>query len=210
MMVNTLTDDPLANEVLSLSQPKIEANNKYFAHTLVVDHQIGDATAGLTGARNDGIPKEGYHTTVHFVDRGAFPSFPAPIAGTGQLFTNTANGDQALFYESGGGVAIQLSNPIGAKAATNGWAPFGFFIVQWGIIPLAASGAFTPVLFATSNINFPSNCFNVVLTMINNQGNHPSANSVFVTAGTVSNLGFSITNTTGSSTQSAYWLAIGN
>jgi hypothetical protein len=191
------TDIPNQPNAPSADQPLMKTNTNNLVTWMAVDHiQVKSANSGI-------------HNVIHFNTQSGDPGVTVPA--TGQLYTKTVSGDQQLFYETGLGVISQLSGPTTPSAATNGYVYLpGGILLQWGTIGVNASGAYTPVTFATSNIVFPNNCFNVVLTMINNQGTGPSANSLFVRSGSVLKTGFQITNTSGSASQSAYWIAIGN
>lgn len=198
-MVNTLTDSPVASHTLAFDQPLMESNNKYFAHTLVVDHQIGDATAGLTGGRTDATAKEGYHTIIHYVNQGADP---APIAGVGQLYTKTVGADVALFYESGLGIVQQLTGNITPVAATNGKSFLaGGLIIQWGS---ATSADGTVVAF---NTPFPTNLYSLVIShSAPGAGENTGA---IISAASKTLTGFTL-RVSGSGSASYSYVAIGN
>lgn len=179
----------------SVDQPNMTINNNSAFNIWDIDHFGFNDNQG------------GYHNIIHMPSN----STPALIAGIGQVFAQTVGSDIQLFYESALGVVSQLTGPSAPSANTNGYIYLsGGILLQWGTIPIAKTGTATPVLFATSNINFPNNCYVVLPVFINDQGNSPSANTVFVKSGTVSKLGFTLTNSSSSSTQSAFWAAIGN
>ena len=179
-MPNTLTDAPVASHTLAFDQPLMEANNLYFAHTLIVDHQIGDATANLSGGHKDNDLNEGYHKIIRFVNQAAFPG--AAAGGPGQFFTKTANTtpEKELFYRSPTGVFSQLtySNAgtiptFGAQAVINanqtgGWTylPGGNtpgtnmpIMINYGTVKMLSASQV--VSFAST---FPISCFLVFVT----------------------------------------------
>lgn len=166
---------------------------------------------------SDNSSTSGYHKAVHLLDN---VGNPAAIASTGITYSKSVNDsiatDQTLFYlASANNFISRMTMNFQPVSLANGYTflpgnDTNGVMIQWGIKAIAASGTSTPVLFVTSNKNFPNNCFSVQLTGINNQGDSPSANSAFVKSGSVSKLGFTITNSSSSSTQSVYWVAIGN
>jgi len=166
-------------------------------------------TLGIDHINNNGQPGSqpaGYHNVIRSVPQGSNPS---PITGYGQLYSKTINSfttDQALFWETGAGLIQQLTVNLTPKVATNGYTFLpGGFILQWGIATVAASTT-TALLFVTSNVNFPNNCFNVSVTGIRSNS---GGDGIFVSTGSVSPTGFTFRNGSGSITQ-AYWTAIGN
>lgn len=190
------TTVPASGNNPSVDQPSMLQNTSSISALIARDHVGFNNTLG------------GYHQVIHFNNQG---SDPTVLAGFGQLYTKTGSGDQQLYYKSGNNVVTQLTGPNATVPGTNGYTWLeGDILLQWGTIAVNASGSSTTVTFSTSNIQFPTTCFNVTLTMINNQGNSPSANSLFVKDGSVSNTSFKIVNTSSSSSQSAYWVAIGN
>lgn len=193
----------------SLGQTKSTIRNNLDGtfQTLAVDHVNNNGQPGSQPA--------GYHTIIHQVPQASVST----VSGYNQIFSGIpgtlivngvttpaipSNGDTQLYALTGQGGLSQLT---GYGATSNGYVWIGGLLLQWGTISVSSSGTYTPVSFTP---NFPHNCFNVVLTMINNQGSSPSANSLFVRSGSVLKSGFSIVNTSGSSSQSAYWMAIGN
>lgn len=176
---------------------------------LQTNFQQLDTIFGIDHIPYSQLPNQGYHTKVHLVP--AAP--PAFTAGTGQLVSTTTtdiNTDQSLYWLTGANRLLQLTMNFDSVKAGNGYTFLpGGIIFQWGITPLLAAGSYTTVTFATSNKAFPNACLSVMLTRISDQGTSPSANSVFVRDSSVTSTGFQITNTTSSSSQFAYWWAIG-
>lgn len=195
-------DIPDAPNNPSNDQPKMKVNTNSIDSIIDVDHYSFETNS------------DGWHKQVTLPQLGAAPT---TVVGQLALYSKAVNplGSTGLFMIRQGvaGTEVQLTSAkiTAPVALTNGYTFLpGDILIQWGSTAISAAGSFTTVLFATSNVNFPNNCFNVVLTMINNQGASPSANSVFVKSGSVSTTGFQITNTSSSATQSAYWVAIGN
>lgn len=162
--------------------------------------------------------QNGYHTSIHFVPVSTgSPNIPPTgytnTTGFGQLFTATTNDgvatDQMLFYDSGtGNNLIQLTNNF---TPTNGiygktFLPGGI-IEQWGQATVVSTSA--AVLFATNNINFPNDVYNIQLTNLIDSSATAKSSAVTVKSGSVSRLGFTITAATSSFPQVIYWRAIG-
>jgi hypothetical protein len=187
---------PAANDPPKNDQPTMQSNAASIASIIAVDH-IGF-----------NIPNGGYHKVIHQPPQGADPT---AIPGIGQTYTKTLSGDQQLFFESGGGVITQLTGPNTAIAAGNGytWIPGGI-LLQWGSITGGlTSGTNTDLFFATANINFPNNCFNVNATLIN-AGSTNNEQTISIRDGSVSNLGFKWNYSGGGAYSGFFWFAIGN
>jgi hypothetical protein len=183
----------------SLGQSKATIRNNLDGtfQTLAVDH-----------VSNNGpnMQPAGYHTVAHFVPQGTNP--PA-VTGYGQLFSKTINSfttDQALFWETGAGLIQQLTVNLTPSATTNGYTFLpGGLIFQWGIVNFPPRNG--TVTFATANISFPGNCFNVLTTMI---GNSSGGNDVGVFSVTKTAFQWTFTGSSSSSYTGFYWTAIGN
>lgn len=197
------TNIPFANNPPSVDQPNMEINTNSIDGIIAVDHVGFNSNNG------------GYHTDIHMIPQG---SDPAQITDIGQLYTKTVtfNGktDAALFYRSGTTLSssnslTQITAPKGTSASANGYAFLpGGIVMQWGIInsPPMPSGTTTPLSF---NINFPNNCFNIQMTLIND-GSTTNAQVMSIRIGSVSTSGFSWNYTGGSAYRGFYWVAIGN
>lgn len=200
------TNIPFANNPPSVDQPNMEINTNSIDGIIAVDHVGFNSNNG------------GYHTDIHMIPQGIDP---AQITDIGQLYTKTVtfNGktDAALFYRSGTTLSssnslTQITAPKGTSASANGYAFLpGGIIMQWGIInsPPMPSGTTTPLAFNTSNIDFPNNCFNIQMTLIND-GSTNNAQVMSIRIGSVSASGFSWNYTGGSAYRGFYWVAIGN
>ncbi len=199
-MVNTLTDSPISTHTLAQDQPLMEENNKYYAHTLIVDHQIGDASPGLTGGRTDATAKEGYHKVIHYVTNAVDPGV---IANVGQLYTKVVGADVALFYESALGVIQQLTANITPVAATNGksFLPGGL-IIQWG-----SAGATADATVVAFNTAFPNNLYSCVVSHTSAGAAEATGNVVSAASKTLN--GFTL-RVTGTGSASYSYIAIGN
>jgi hypothetical protein len=110
-------------------------------------------------------------------------------------------GDTQLYALSGAGVLSQLT---GSSQNTNGYAWVGGILMQWGVV--TTPGTTGTVSFATSNVNFPNNCFNVTLTCRYDGALFAAS---FSLKGLPSKTAFVYTGSTVNSTD-LYWVAIGN
>jgi hypothetical protein len=173
-----------------------------------------DTTYGVDHVKYSVALNNGYHKNIHLVPNALSVATP----GFGQLFNDTVNDgfdtDQILYFLTGtGNKLLQLTSNVVPKKATNGYTFLpGGFLLQWGIFPVkippaSSTGA---IVFATSNIDFPNNCFNVSCTLIAKVGGTGSANTIAPIDGTVTKTGFNYSYTGTDSYVKMYWLAIGN
>lgn len=192
----------------SNDQPDMKINNDSASDIWDVDHFGFNNNFG------------GFHAKTTYVNR---TTVPTPAAGQIALFSiaGSASSELNSIKDANAGTqTVLITSKIGAPSAEINGSTYlpgpkigvgtfngGGILLFWGTVNVLASGTGTPVSF---NPAFPNQCFNVVLTMINNQGNSPSANSLFVKSGSVTPSGFTIINTSSSSAQQAYWQAIGN
>ena len=168
-------------------------------------------------------PPNGYHTVVHLAANSFiadnppnnYPIIPPTAAGfTGEVFTTQSNdginGDEMLWYQSGGGRLIQITrNFVPTTSNNTNNAPsgstfmLGGLIFKWGTIS-AVSETATPILFTSLGVTqFPNNCFSIVANL---NGGTSSAN---LNVSNISALGFTYYNTSGT-TRTFFWWAIGN
>jgi hypothetical protein len=190
------TTVPASGNNPSVDQRDMLQNTSSISELIAIDHVGFNNTLG------------GYHQVIHFNNQAGDP---AVIAGVGQLYTKTSSGDQQIFYKSGGNVITQLTGPNATVPGTNGYTWLeGDILLQWGFIagPLPSSTT-TALLFSTSNIQFPNNCFNIQLTLTN-PGSTGNAQTMSVKLSTVSKTGFSWNYSGGSAYNGFYWQAIGN
>ena len=207
-MANTYTDTPIASHTLAADQPVIEGNFLYLANTLGTSNaKNGDHQIALTGV--DTTQFEGRHRQVCLNNRhGAAPT----VAGIGDGTNVLLYGDNGnLFFGSATGAgAFQLTTyNAGANfgANPNGWTFLpGGLIMQYGTIAVNPSGTPTTIPFP---ITFPTSVLSITMSFINNGGDSPSANSVYVKAGTVLTNQFNVTNSSSGTLISIYWMAIG-
>jgi hypothetical protein len=174
-------------------QPLMQTNAANIASIFAQDH-VGVNT-----------PNGGIHTVVHFQTQTIEP--PQTNPATGQIYTEIPVGDTdaQLFYKSPNNIVTQLTSD-NQSDTLNGYVTLpGGIIIQWGTQAINAQG-YTEITFTSP---FPAECFNISLTLQNNQSN-PSPNSAFVLQGSVNKNNFIIYYTGGSSTQLLYWQAIGN
>ena len=181
----------------SLGQTKATIRNNLDGtfQTLAIDHIDNNGQPGSQPA--------GYHKVIHAVPQG---SDPAAIVGYGQLYSKTINSfttDQALFWETGGGLIQQLTANITPTAATNGssFLPGGL-IIQWGSAAAATDG--TTVNF---NVTFPTNLFS--LTIAHSAAGSGENTGAIVSAALKTTAGFRL-RINGSSSASYSYIAIGN
>lgn len=186
---------PLPSDVLSVSQQDIRANFSQANTSFGTDHfAFSDQTA-----------QNGIHKQVRLQNQ--VPAGFAP--GDGALYAQLIAGNSWPVWQNATGATIMMSSPT--QALTNGYCslPGGLLLrgllLQWGVI--ATTGAVTPVLFVTSNKNFPTACFNVLITPSVASVNNNQQFSV----GNVSSTGFSIGVNSGYPVGSNFfWVAIGN
>src|SRR5208337_566337 len=89
----------------SADQSLMKLNNDAVNTIFGIDHVAFNTNQG------------GYHTDIHFVTQ---TMDPAAVLGFGQLYTKTLAGDQALFFESGGGKITQLTGGVAPSPVANG------------------------------------------------------------------------------------------
>jgi len=195
-----------------------------FTYTLGIPAGSHNPSADYTGMQENYTSIDGLIAVDHFGfndlnggwhKQSTYPNVsvdPTTVAGQIALYSKQGAISSELFMirDGNAGTAVNLTtSKVGSPSATPigvSWLPGGI-LIQWGTLAVSNNTTFTPVSFTPS---FPNACFNIVLTMINTQGITASANSLFVRSGSVSTTGFQIFNTSSSSAQSAYWLAIGN
>jgi hypothetical protein len=187
----------------SLGQTKSVIRNNLDGtfETLGIDHVNNN---GVTNNNLTGNPA-GYHNIAHFVPQGADP---AAIAGYGQLYSKTIDDetdDQALFWETGGGLIQQLTVNVTPSPTPNGYSFLpGGLIIQWGSV--ASPGTDGTVDFP---LEFPSGNppFSIVLTSKNSSASSGAITVNTSPAVTAAQFTYRITS---SSDALFYWMAIGN
>ena len=197
MPANTLTDNPQASHTLAFDQPLIEANNLYFANTLNKDHQIGPAN----GTRNDGIANEGYHTVIHLVNQ---LGDPAPVSAS-ELYTKTVSSNSELFYRYGSAPnnVFQLTNNGGTAANPGSSSLIGGILIKFGTITGSPILNGAPVTFLGS---FTTAVYSCVIT---GQTASTADKTINITAGSLTNAGFTVICSGSSNFTSLSYIAIG-
>lgn len=198
MPIPTYTEGyPPDGSTLGETKSTIRDNLDGTFQTLGIDHvnNNGDTDNGLSGK------PAGYHNIVRVVPQG---SNPGAVAGYGQLFSKTVNSytnDQALFWETGGGLVQQLTVNLTPSTATNGYTFLpGGLIMQWGTNNQGNN------TFVNFPIEFPTACLNVQATI------KDTANRQFVYTNTYQTNRFKIAllDSDGVGTTTVFtWLAIG-
>jgi len=209
-MITYNNNVPFGPDNPSADQPKMLTNTQHIADYVAVDH----VPFNVNGS--------GWHNKSTYVNQSSVPTTAAGqvalfsaagISGSELHMTRDAtSGVNVIMTTSAFGVPVAANNGYTFLPGPSGGARVGAIILQWGIIPVGPSGdTVTTVLFATVNQNFKNACYNVQLTVIaQNTDEDPSANNVFIVPGSVNATGFQISNSSSSSEQQVYWLAIGN
>lgn len=187
-------------------QPLMQVNAQSINNLIAVDH-VGFNTA------NGGI-----HKVIHFSNQVADPGASA----FGQLYTKTVNATNQLFYKTPAGNVAQLTSDLTPSPGQNGYTYLpGGIILQWGIRTMNLSGGSgTGVVnfSAFNNINFPNNIFNVSVTLLSDQSNTSSNNTLSVinytgggmTPPTTNRFYYNFNGQNSSNFAHFYWIAIGN
>lgn len=185
--------------------------------------QVADTSFGKDHyAFSDSTSNNGYHKVAHLVAISTiasnppnnFPIVPPPAVGfAGELFTTQSNvglvQDEILWYQTGGGILAQMTVNLTPVALANGYTFIpGGLILQWGVIAPTSATTVT-VTFATANIAFPQNCFNVQVTRQRPTADPGSSYEFYVDNSTISKTQFQVINRDGHS-YGFYWYAIGN
>lgn len=176
----------------SVDVGSMQTNTNTISLWVAVDHvRFNNTTAGL-------------HNQVTF-------SMNQAITGVGdgvsRLFANIQNGQSWPYWINALGTPIQMlsGNP---SPATKGYTYLpGGIIIQWGGGTVAASGTATAFTFG---IPFPNNLFAITIGSRTGEGNSPGENNQFIKEGTQNKDGFSIVNSSSSSSRAIYYMAIGN
>jgi hypothetical protein len=156
-----MTYDPLipaANEIISVSQPKILENFTQLNTIFGIDHvEYNNLIAA----------NRGKHTKVTYVQQSGDPA-TGPTVTEIQIYTKDVAGTPRIFVRRlGVGNIYQLDGGPTPVSATTGstWIPGGI-ILKWGQFkPAAASGTLDYV--ANGNTVFPTTTFRVFLNQIN-------------------------------------------
>ena len=190
---------PVGTTNLDVDYANIQTNFSQLNTLFSIDHvPLTDATAN-----------KGFHTVIHLLNQ---TGNPGNNLAAGQLYAKPGNvgSDKQLFFKTPGGGVEQIS---GNQALANGYGWFSGMLMQWGIVTSAFSSISGTVTFATNNVEFPTNCFNVQLTLI---GDSSSGQTLMVDSSVANNPDktrfvwkFTVNPNTTSYT-GFYWVAIGN
>ena len=200
----------------SLGQTKSTIRNNLDGtfQTIAVDH-----------VNNNGQPGSqppGYHTIIHQVPQTSV----ATVSGYNQVFSGVpgtliVNGTTTPAVPSGGNTQLYsltgagaLSQLTGHNAASNGYQWVGGILLQWGIHSLTGSTSERATInFASANVNFPNNLFNLQVSLIcRSPGTSSSQNTLCVVNGTLTNTSFQYqyNGEGGGRFPLFFWFAIGN
>lgn len=181
------------------------------------DHVPYTDTSGLPP-----MGQTGMHTAIHLVPVSTVASNGPnnqPIngytatSGFGQVLSAQINDginiDEALYFLTGGNRLQQLTRNFVPVTNTNG-ATFlpGGLILNWGTATVNLKGTPTNISF-TQAFSSSGNVFSITIGCINNSGNSPSENNVYVKTGTVTASQFTVTNSSSGTVTQIYWMAIG-
>jgi hypothetical protein len=173
-----------------------------------------DTTFGVDHIKFSQGTNNGFHTVVHLVNQNA-----DPVASTaaGQIYSKLAmippGGDSQLFFETPLGGVEQIS---GHLALANGYGWFSGMLIQWGFVNGSHAGFFSngdtgTVTFNVSNVNFPTNCFNVFIQPAYTNPAPTGVINISVRSASISTTGFQWAFIGPSNQYSKFfWAAIGN
>lgn len=204
---------PASTDNLSVSQGDIQGNFQTANTIMNINHYPFD----------DVTTNKGMHRFVELPRVGAPPGSLTPANGV--VYTGTANGETQLFYSpDNSNIAYQLTATNSTENATfktntnyapviagrlGGWTFLpGGLLLQYGTLNVAIIGTPTTLLFprAFLALTVP---YSITLGFINNGGDSPAENAVYVKQGTVTNIGCDLTNSSAGDLTSVYWMAIG-
>ncbi len=191
---------PQTGQSLGQTRDNIRDNFTNYNDTMSVNHVPPNGAGGYP---------QGKHTFAEFVVQAQSPPTTTAEVALYSRSLGIPNGTPQLFLQKENQLVntadIQMSRlDTGVLNAVNGWTFLpGGLIYQWGIFAFVGAASSVNVVFATSNISFPTNCWNVQLTGI-------GFNNTFDVTNT-DNLHFTASRSLGTlgSNQSFYWTAIG-
>ena len=191
----------------SLGQTKATIRNNLDGtfETLAIDHVDNN---GQPGSK-----PPGYHTIIHQVTQtnvsteSGYNQLFSGVAGT--LITNgmttpaiPPDGHTQLYSMNEGGGVFQLTG--GEPVSPNGYSWTGGILIQWGRVASPTQSG--TVNFSVANVQFPNNCFTVMLTLQRNGST--STQGVYLNGAPTAS-SFSWTGSSVGST-ALFWLAIGH
>jgi len=152
------------------------------------------------------LTNPGWHTYIKWSVQASDPT-----TGANEIneYVKVVGGVAKKFLATPSAGAIFVTYPgIPPSALSNGYSYLpGGLLIQWGSV--ASPGTSGTVTFATANIAFPTNLFNVQLTMGRVNASGGSGVAVIDTSQTFDKTTFSYISSTSSSV-TLYWVAIGN
>jgi hypothetical protein len=164
---------PLSNQSLGITQPIINTNFTVLNTNMGVDH------VDFTNPPPVSMGNGGRHNQVSLVQQSGNPT---AMASGNILFTKLSGGATELFMERATGDAstvIQLTYKPGNPSAGSFGISFlpGGLIIQWGVVTSPADN--NQILFGApgNRTPFPNNCFNVQIS----PGKSGSIDDVFLT-----------------------------
>jgi hypothetical protein len=216
----TSTFNPLVpNGLLNLS---VDYKN------LQLNFQQLDTSFGKDHIKFSITPNNGYHTVIHCVPFSTLasnppnnypisqltipPSAPLNVSGIGELFVAQTNDgifpDEQLYYQSGGGRLIQMTRNFIPTLAANG-ATFlpGGLILNWGQAVMNVNAS-NPTNITFTQAYASNSTIYSITTGYGSTSTSTTAQNAFVF--NITKTGFSVNNTSSSSSKILYWMAIGS
>jgi len=166
-------DIPFATNDPAVDQPDMQTNTNSIDTLINVDHlSFNTATGNQSDGYHKVIHQVPFSTTTSNPPKNNPPTLPAPVSGVGEIISVQmnpttgvgGNADEVLFYQSGGGRYLQLTNVLvgagnQALAATSGYTVLpGGIVMQWAQLT-------APVGTVNFPTPFPNICLNVQLTL---------------------------------------------
>jgi hypothetical protein len=193
---------PKPSDLLSNSQGDLLSNNGFLNASFSRNH------VPLNIATNNGK-----HTFIELPVLSAIPNPTPPLsAGQGTLYTKTVTQSQIFFTPGTSGNEYQLTRVItasfGSFSTNPGWSFLpGGLLIQWGTMILLANNSLTTVSFPVPFVN-AANVFSIQLTKVTTD-NSSTGQEVRVSSGSVTGSQFQISQSSSSSSNQVYWMAIG-
>lgn len=187
---------PQPTDRLAKSQQDLLSNNLQLNTSFGVNHYpFSDLTSF-----------NGMHAQCQFVEQ---VSAPVPIAQTNTLYSIQSTPGE-LFYKRFAGNPIQMTGPFEPVQGGKGYTFLpGGMLLQWGFINSTAS-SYTPLLFVTNNIDFPSKCIFISTQPYSGATVPNSQATISILDSSVSNTGFQWAFITNSAQYTGfYWSALG-
>ena len=197
---------PTGTVKLSVDYANIQGNFQSLDTIFNVDHVPYSNTT----------PQKGFHKCVHLnaVSTVAVPlPLPVPVPLTGEIFSAQVNDgintDEQLFFQSGdNGFLTNLTRNFQPLPIATG-ATFlpGGLILNWGKITLNKNPNLTTVTFTQPYLN-PASVFSITLSKIS-ADNSTTGQEVRIVTGSVTATQFEVSQSSSSSANELYWMALG-